>query len=90
MCIDVLNIPHNLRTNTSQIYVTICDVRQHILLSNSAEEGLINYSIVKTLNFLYFKYIHSVYPSAYIARVRLHYITLHMQYAIYTTNLNNI
>jgi len=29
----------------------ICDVTEHILLSNSAKEGLINYSIFETLHF---------------------------------------
>ena len=41
--IDIMINRHNL--------VMICDVTEHILLSNSAKEGLINYSVFKTLHF---------------------------------------
>ena len=60
--------------------VTFSDVTQHILPYNSAEERLINYSILKTI-LLYFKYIHFVYPSGIQSAQTLdyfHYITLHV------------
>lgn len=47
-----------------QNLVIIYYVTEHILPSNSAEEGLSNQFIFKKpYIFQYFKYIHSVYPS---------------------------
>ena len=60
------------------ILVTFSDATQHILPSNSAEKDFINYSILLKLQLiLYFKHIHSVYPSGWpeCSSVTVHYST---------------
>ena len=59
--------------------LTSNDVIKHILPCNLAIECLINYYIFKILNVLYFKDMHSVYPSHYLecSNIILHYITIH-------------
>ena len=66
-CIDVSMKRHDL--------VTICDVTEHNLPSNSAKEGLINYSIFKTLYFPVLQ-VHALSLSLRLPRVLKHYITL--------------
>ena len=67
--------------------VTFGDVTQHILPSILVKEGLINYCIfLKPYIFLYFKYMHSVYPSDYpeCSNITLHYSTLPWYFATCT------
>ena len=63
----------------STILVMFSDTTQHILSSNSAEKDLINYSkiLLKLQIILYFKHIHSVYPSGWpeSSSITVHYST---------------